>query len=359
MSLIYKTGTAFLRRLPAERAHVTTVKLLRAGLGPKTGVISSGVLKTSVGGLTLPNPVGLAAGFDKDCDVPDAMLGAGFGFVECGTVTPRPQIGNAKPRLFRLTEDEAVINRMGFNNRGLDHFAQRLLARKGNGGLVMSGIVGANLGANKDSDDRAQDYVTGLTRLWGHADYFTINISSPNTPGLRQLQGADEMEDLLGRISETRAELTGDNPSVPIFLKVAPDVDVMQIDRIVEQARTYGMNAIIVSNTTLDRPESLQSQHRGEGGGLSGQPLFEKSTRILMEFADAANGSIDLIGVGGIGSGAQAYAKIRAGAKAVQLYSALVYKGPALVAQICADLEARAKADGFAAIGDAVGTDLT
>ncbi len=353
MSLIYKTGTALLRRLPAERAHVTTVKLLRSGFGPKGGVITSDLLKTSVGGLDLPNPVGLAAGFDKDCDVPDAMLGAGFGFVECGTVTPRPQIGNAQPRLFRLIEDEAVINRMGFNNRGLDHFSERLRARKGNGG-----IVGANLGANKDSEDRAADYVTGLTRLWGHADYFTINISSPNTPGLRKLQGADELEDLLGRIAETRAALSGDEPSVPVFLKVAPDVDVTQIDRIVEQARTYGMNAIIVSNTTLDRPESLQSEHCGEGGGLSGQPLFEKSTRILAEFADAADGMIDLIGVGGIGSGEQAYAKIKAGAKAVQLYSALVYHGPGLVAEICADLEARAKADGFLSIGEAVGTGL-
>lgn len=353
MSLIYKTGTALLRRLPAERAHVTTVKLLRAGFGPKGGVISSDCLKTSVGGLDLPNPVGLAAGFDKDCDVPDAMLGAGFGFVECGTVTPRPQVGNAQPRLFRLVEDEAVINRMGFNNRGLDHFSERLRARKGKGG-----IVGANLGANKDSDDRAADYVTGLTRLWGHADYFTINISSPNTPGLRKLQGADEMEDLLGRIAETRAVLAGDEPSVPIFLKVAPDVDVTQIDRIVEQARTYGMNAIIVSNTTLDRPDSLRSEHSGEGGGLSGQPLFEKSTRILAEFADAADGMIDLIGVGGIGNGEQAYAKIKAGAKAVQLYSALVYNGPQLVADICADLEARVKADGFETIGQAVGVDL-
>ncbi|WP_427453924.1 quinone-dependent dihydroorotate dehydrogenase [Litorimonas sp. WD9-15] len=353
MSLIYKTGTAVLRSLPAERAHVTTVKLLRAGFGPKSGVITSDLFRTNVGGLDLPNPVGLAAGFDKDCDVPDAMLGAGFGFVECGTVTPRPQIGNAKPRLFRLVEDEAVINRMGFNNQGLDHFHARLSARQGKGG-----IVGANLGANKDSDDRAADYVTGLTRLWGMADYFTINISSPNTPGLRQLQGADEMEDLLGRLSETRAELTGDNPSVPMFLKVAPDVDVTQIDRIVEQARTYGMNAIIVSNTTLDRPDSLQSGHAGQGGGLSGQPLFEKSTHILREFADAADGSIDLIGVGGIGSGAQAYAKIRAGAKAVQLYSALVYKGPQLVAEICADLEARLKADGFESVSDAVGADI-
>ncbi len=350
MSLIYKAGTAMLRRLPAERAHVTTVKLLRAGLGPKSGEIPSDAVKTSVGGLELPNPVGLAAGFDKDCDVPDAMLGAGFGFVECGTVTPRPQVGNPQPRLFRLVSDEAVINRMGFNNRGLDHFSQRLQARKGK-----PGIVGANLGANKDSDDRVADYVTGLSRLWGHADYFTINISSPNTPGLRQLQGADEMEDLLGRLAETRAALTGDDPSVPMFLKVAPDVDVGQIARIVEQARTYGMNAIIVSNTTLDRPESLTHEHRGEGGGLSGQPLFEKSTRILAEFADAAEGKIDLIGVGGVGSGAQAYAKIRAGAKAVQLYSALVYHGPQLVAEICADLEARLAADGFTSVAEAVG----
>ena len=353
MSLFYKFGTSVLRRLPAERAHVTTVKLLRAGLGPKSGVITSDRLTCSVGGLDLPNPVGLAAGFDKDCDVPDAMLAAGFGCVECGTVTPRPQIGNAKPRLFRLVDDQAVINRMGFNNNGLDHFHGRLSARAGNGG-----IVGANLGANKDSEDRIADYVIGLSRLWGLADYFTINISSPNTPGLRNLQGADEMDELLGRIAETRGELAGDNPSVPIFLKVAPDIDVTQIDRIVEQARTYGMNAIIVSNTTLDRPETLRSSDAAETGGLSGQPLFEKSTSILRDFADAANGRIDLIGVGGIGNGAQAYAKIRAGAKAVQLYSALVYHGPQLVADICVDLEARLKADGFGSVSEAVGVDI-
>lgn len=353
MSPFYKFGTSVLRRLPAERAHVTTIKLLRAGMGPKSDIITSDLLTCSVGGLDLPNPVGLAAGFDKDCDVPDAMLAAGFGLVECGTVTPRPQIGNAKPRLFRLVEDQAVINRMGFNNKGLDHFQRRLSSRAGNGG-----VVGANLGANKDSDDRIADYVIGLTRLWGQADYFTINISSPNTPGLRNLQGADEMEELLGRIAETRAALAGDDPSVPIFLKVAPDIDVTQIDRIVEQARTYGMNAIIVSNTTLDRPETLRNQYAGETGGLSGQPLFEKSTRILKEFANAANGTIDLIGVGGISNGAQAYAKIRAGAKAVQLYSALVYHGPQLVADICADLETRLKADGFGSISEAVGVDI-
>jgi dihydroorotate dehydrogenase len=351
MSLFYKAGTAVLRSLPAERAHVTTVKLLRKGLGPKASAHYPN-LATSVGGLDLPNPVGLAAGFDKDCDVPDAMLAAGFGFVECGTVTPRPQAGNPKPRLFRLYEDEAVINRMGFNNKGLDHFDRRLSARAHKGG-----IVGANLGANKDSENRIADYVTGLVRLWGKSDYFTINISSPNTPGLRKLQGAGAMDDLLGSLSEMRAKLTGDAPSYPMFLKVAPDLDFHEAERVVEQARMYGLNAIIIGNTTIARPETLQSVHKGEGGGLSGQPLFDKSTALLREFSDAANGSIDLIGVGGIGSGAQAYAKIRAGAKAVQLYSALVYRGPQLVTEICEDLEKRLKADGFKNIAEAVGAD--
>lgn len=351
MSLFYKVGTVVLRQLPAERAHTTTIKALKAGFGPKAGSMEFPELETEVGGLTLPNPVGLAAGFDKDCDVPDAMLEAGFGFVECGTVTPRPQGGNPKPRLFRLTEDEAVINRMGFNNKGLDRFSERLKARRENGG-----IIGANLGANKDSDDRIADYVTGLVRLWGLCDYFTINISSPNTPGLRNLQGSTEMDELLGRLSETRAKLSGDTPSCPMFLKVAPDLDFSEVERVVEQARSYGLNAIIVSNTTIERPDSLKSPRRTEGGGLSGQPLFEKSTALLQEFSDVAEGRIDLIGAGGIGSGAQAYAKIRAGAKAVQLYSALVYNGPQLVQEICADVSARLKADGFKTIKEAVGT---
>lgn len=350
MQGFYKLGTALMRTLPAERAHVTTIKALRAGLGPKAKCISRPELATQVGGLSLPNPVGLAAGFDKDCDVPDAMLAAGFGFVECGTVTPRPQAGNPKPRLFRLLEDEAVINRMGFNNKGLDHFSSRLRARKGRGGLV-----GANLGANKDSEDRIADYVTGLARLWGQCDYFTINISSPNTPGLRNLQGSTEMEELLGRLSETRQKLTEGGGGYPMFLKVAPDLDFADVGRVVEQARTYGLNAIIVSNTTIERPDSLSSMHKGEGGGLSGQPLFDKSTALLREFYNAAEGKIDLIGVGGIGSGAQAYAKIRAGAKAVQLYSALVFKGPQLVEEICEELSVRLKADGFANIAEAVG----
>jgi len=350
MSLFYSLATKALRSLPAETAHKMTIKGLRAGLGPLAKSKPAPALETRVGGLTLPNPVGLAAGFDKDCQVPDAMLAAGFGFVECGTVTPRPQAGNPQPRLFRLSEDKAVINRMGFNNGGLASFKNRLDARQGR-----AGIVGANLGANKDSEDRVGDYIAGLTSLWGLSDYFTVNISSPNTPGLRDLQSQDALDDLLGRISEVRAELTGDNPSYPIFLKVAPDLDFNQVERFVEQARTYGMNAIIVSNTTIDRPGSLKSVHKSEGGGLSGAPLFEPSTEILREFSIAARGSIDLIGVGGISSGAQAYEKILAGAKAIQLYSALVYAGPGLVTDILSDLEARLKADGFNQISDAVG----
>ena len=347
----YKAATRLVRVLPAEAAHKATIKSLKLGLGPVAIGTPPEALSVIVGGLSLKSPIGLAAGFDKNAEAPDAMLAAGFGFVECGTVTPKPQIGNPKPRLFRLTKDQAVINRMGFNNEGLDVFKQRLEARRTRGG-----IVGANLGANKDSTDRVGDYVAGLTALWGLPDYFTVNISSPNTPGLRDLQGEKEMEALLGRISEARATLAGDAPSAPIFLKVAPDIALTDVDRITEQARTYGMNAIIISNTTIERPESLKDPQRTEGGGLSGAPLFERSTEVLRAFSVASEGKIDLIGVGGISNGAQAYAKILAGAKAVQLYSALVYKGPGLVKEIERDLATRLKADGFATLNEAVGT---
>ena len=353
MTGFYKIATAAMRKLPAEAAHKATLMGLKAGFGPVTLKREDPALITHVGGLRLPNPVGLAAGFDKDAEVPDAMLAAGFGFVECGSVTPRPQAGNPKPRLFRLTEDKAVINRMGFNNGGLAAFRKQLERRKTYEDDKSRGLIGANLGANKDSNDRVGDYVTGLSTLWGLADYFTINISSPNTPGLRDLQNEAAMDELLGRVQEARAALTGDNPSAPIFLKVAPDLALGDIERVTEQARLYGMNAIIVSNTTLERPESLQSHHKGETGGLSGAPLMKRSTRILQEFSAAANGRIDLIGVGGISSGADAYAKIRAGAKAVQLYSALVYAGPGLVMDIRKDLKARLIADGFKTIEEA------
>jgi dihydroorotate dehydrogenase len=296
--------------------------------------------------------VGLAAGFDKDCEVSTPMLAAGFGFVECGTVTPLPQLGNPKPRLFRLVEDKAVVNRMGFNNAGLDKFKNNLEKRK-----LKNGLVGANLGANKNSKNRVEDYAVGLKALWGLSDYFTINISSPNTPGLRDLQNENAMDELLGRVSEVRAELTGDKPSFPIFLKVAPDLGLGEIERIVEQSRSYGINALIVSNTTIARPTSLKSRYKIEKGGLSGQPLFESSTEILRQFYAAAKGKIDLIGVGGVSNGLQAYEKIRAGASAVQIYSALVYEGPGLVNSINADLLLRLKADGFSSLTEAVGVD--
>ncbi len=278
------------------------------------------------------------------------MLAAGFGFVECGTVTPLPQAGNPRPRLFRLTEDKGVINRMGFNNVGLERYGANL-ARPRNK-RSRGGVVGANIGANKDSADRIGDYVTGLTRLWGLADYFTVNVSSPNTPGLRALQTGDALTELLGRIDEARAGLGGGGP---IFLKVAPDLDEREVEAIADAAAAHRFDGIAVGNTTLSRPAGLRSRWRNEAGGLSGAPLMALSTRVLGQFHAAARGRLALIGVGGVGSGADAYAKIRAGAAAVQLYSALVFEGPSLVSRIRRDLAARLRADGFAAIADAVG----
>jgi dihydroorotate dehydrogenase len=284
-------------------------------------------LRTRLAGLDLPNPVGLAAGFDKDAEVPDALLDAGFGFVECGTVTPRPQAGNPRPRLFRLRQDKAVINRMGFNNQGLEAFAGRLERR------ARRGVVGANLGANKDSEDRIGDYVLGLRRLQGLCDYFTINISSPNTPGLRDLQEAAALDQLLGAVADAR------KGSEPVFLKVAPDLDSRRIPEIVAAVRRHGFDGIVVSNTTLGRPASLGAPARGEAGGLSGAPLFDLSTKVLGAFR-AADADLPLIGVGGIASAADVRAKMGAGADAVQLYTALVYEGPGLIGRIKAELDA-------------------
>lgn len=334
-----------------EDAHGWAIRGLKWGLGPRDGQPDDPILAVKLAGLDLPNCVGLAAGFDKNAEVPDAMLAAGFGFVEAGTVTPLAQSGNPRPRLFRLTEDQAVINRMGFNNGGLEPFAQRLSARQGRGG-----VVGANIGANKDATDRIQDYVTGLTRLWGLSDYFTANISSPNTPGLRALQTKAALEELLGRLAETRAALkVASGADYPIFLKVAPDLEDGEVEAIVETVVGAGLDAIIVSNTTIARPETLRSRFAGESGGLSGAPLLEASTAVLARFHAAAAGRVALIGAGGVADGAGAYAKIRAGARAVQLYSALVYGGPGLVTRIKRDLAARLRADGFAAVEDAIG----
>lgn len=348
---LHDVAARALHAFDPEDAHGWAIRGLKWGLGPRDGGPDDPILAVKLAGLDLPNCVGLAAGFDKNAEVPDAMLAAGFGFVEAGTVTPLAQAGNLRPRLFRLTEDQAVINRMGFNNGGLEPFAQRLSARKDKGGLV-----GANIGANKDAGDRIQDYVTGLSRLWGLSDYFTANISSPNTPGLRALQTKAALEDLLGRISETREALKiASGRDYPIFLKVAPDLEDGEVEAIVETVVGSGLDAIIVSNTTIARPDSLRSAQKGEGGGLSGAPLLDASTAVLARFHAAAASRVALIGAGGIADGAGAYAKIRAGARAVQLYSALVYGGPGLVTRIKRDLAARLRADGFAAVEDAVG----
>ncbi|WP_349322106.1 quinone-dependent dihydroorotate dehydrogenase [Asticcacaulis sp. MM231] len=353
--MIYTLATQALHILPPEDAHTLTVLLLKAGLGPVSH-LSTPELAIEVafdgGILRFPNCIGLAAGFDKNADVPVAMTRAGFGFAECGTVTPLPQGGNPKPRLFRLTEDQAVINRMGFNNKGLEVFSRHLEpvhARR------KKPVVGLNIGANKDATDRMADYVTGLKRLWGLGSYFTINISSPNTPGLRALQGKSHLDDLLGQIAETRAALVkASGVNYPIFLKIAPDLDDSEIEDTVASTLAHKLDGLIVSNTTLSR-DGLISAHASESGGMSGAPLFELSTRALRVAYAASGGKLVLIGAGGVSSGAQAYAKIRAGASLVQLYSALVYKGPRLADEVRRDLVSRLKADGFRSVSEAVG----
>ena len=340
----------FLRFIDPETAHRLAIRALRAGIVPRPRLSDDPILHQQLWGLRFDNPVGLAAGFDKHAEVPDALFDQGFGFVEIGGVTPRPQPGNPRPRLFRLTEDQAVINRMGFNNAGLEAFAGRLERR-----ACRPGVVGANIGANKDAADRAKDYVTALRRLWPHASYFTANVSSPNTPGLRALQTRAALDELLGRLAEARAPLTAAHGPKPLFLKVAPDLEEAEVGEIAEACLAGGVDALIVSNTTVARPASLRSALAGEAGGLSGAPLFEPSTRVLAQFHGALAGRLPLIGAGGVGSGAQAYAKVRAGAAAVQLYSALVYEGPGLVTRIKRDLAARLKADGFATVAEAVG----
>jgi dihydroorotate dehydrogenase len=345
VSALHALATRALRGLDPEDAHTLAIRGLRAGLGPR-GMADDPMLASELAGLKLPNPIGLAPGFDKNAEVFGPMLAAGFGFVECGTVTPLPQAGNPRPRLFRLTQDHAVINRMGFNNEGLEAFAARL-SRRG------PGVVGANFGANKDSPDRIGDYVTGLERLWGLASYFTVNISSPNTPGLRALQTRDALAELLGRVMARTTSLPTAG-AAPIFLKVAPDLEDAEVEAITEAVAGHGMAGIIVSNTTISRPP-LRSALRDEAGGLSGAPLMALSTQVLARFHAAAAGRVALVGAGGIASGADAYAKIRAGASAVQLYSALVFEGPGLVTRIKRDLVRLLRADGFRSPREAVG----
>ena len=337
-------GAAALRLFGPETAHRLSIRALQLAPLPAPPA-DDPVLATTVAGLRLSNPVGLAAGLDKNGEALHGLSRLGFGFVECGSVTPLAQPGNPKPRLFRLSQDRAVINRMGFNNAGLEPFAARLKERP------RSAVVGANLGANKDTDDKAADYVAGLIRLKGLADYVTVNVSSPNTPGLRDLQGRAAMDDLLGRLAEARG---GDR--TPVFLKIAPDLAAADIALIVEASLDHGIDALIVSNTTLDRPDTLRSRDRDEAGGLSGAPLKARARAALHAASEASAGRLPLIAVGGIDSGEEAYARIRAGAAAIQLYSALVYEGPGLVGRIKRDLAMRLRADGFSTVAEAVST---
>ena len=345
----------FVKMLSPEAAHRATIRGLKLGIGlPRTDPATWNTpIKLPRSGLQFHNPVGLAAGFDKNAEVHSQMARFGFGLIECGTVTPQPQSGNPKPRLFRLSADQAVINRLGFNNHGLRSFTRGLRRHP----PAITCPVGANVGANKTSDDFIADYETGIAAVYGVADYITMNISSPNTPGLRSLQDKDALQELLKRCGDTNQRAGGDKP---VFLKVAPDLNDKAIAEIIDTVRGPGhwLSGLIISNTTLARPDSLQSPNKIQSGGLSGAPLMEPSTQVLKAFASELIGEFDLIGCGGISSGADAYAKIRAGAHAVQLCSALIYHGPGLVAQINADLAACLKADGFSCVADAVGADL-
>jgi len=345
MSLIEQIGLRALRSFDPETAHGLALKALNAGLGPKGGPVTSDRLCTQVAGLDLPNPVGLAAGFDKNAQALAPLARCGFGFLEVGAATPLPQEGNPRPRLYRLTEDKAAINRFGFNNQGMGPIAARLAGRpKGR-------IVGLNLGANKTSADRAADFGKVLAHCGAHVDFATINISSPNTESLRDLQGRDALHALLTQVSHASHDAAFDGP---IFLKIAPDLSEDEIRDILDVLDDFpALAGIIATNTTLDRG-GLRSAHKGQTGGLSGQPLFEKSTRVVALLSSLTK--LPIIGVGGVGSAEQAYAKIRAGASAVQLYTALVYGGISLAADIADGLDALLERDGFATVADAVGT---
>ncbi|PQO24184.1 dihydroorotate dehydrogenase (quinone) [Rhodobacteraceae bacterium WD3A24] len=346
MSVVERAGLALLRRVDPERAHRLALLGLRTGLVPLPAPVESPRLRVRLAGLDLPNPVGLAAGFDKNATALAPLGRAGFGFIEVGAVTPRPQPGNPRPRLFRLPRDGAVINRFGFNNDGAGAVAARLARRPA--GMV----VGLNIGANKDSADRAGDYAAVIATCGPHIDFATVNVSSPNTERLRALQGAEALAALLARVAEARAGLPS---AIPVFLKIAPDLSDDELAAIAETARDGGVDAIIATNTTLAR-ESLREPNADEAGGLSGAPLFEKSTRVLARLSQLTDGALPLIGVGGVDSAETAYAKIRAGASAVQIYTALSYHGLSLVGRINRGLDAALERDTFASLGDAVGT---
>ena len=338
--------------LPPEKAHRAAIRALQVGAMCRASV-EHAALATHIAGLKLPNPVGLAAGFDKNAECFEGALNCGFGFVEVGTITPRAQAGNPQPRVFRLIEQEAIINRLGFNNEGMQAAAKRLRERR-------KGVVGGNIGKNKDSVDAVADYVAAMSTLYPLVDYITANISSPNTPGLRNLQAADELRTLIKALHTLRAaRVAVGDPHIPIFIKIAPDNDEEALAAIAEVALAEKIDGLIISNTTIDRDRVASSPYAKEAGGLSGKPLFEKSTATLRRMYQLTQGNIPLIGVGGIASAEDAYAKIRAGASAVQLYTALIYQGFGLVESINRGLVQLLARDGFTSIKDAVGKDAT
>lgn len=344
--MLYELAKPFIFTLEAERAHGLTIAALKTvpmGPAPK----SDPILATELAGLHFPNPLGMAPGFDKNGEVPDALIRMGFGFAEVGTLTPRPQAGNPKPRIFRLVKDQAVINRLGFNNQGQEKAAARLEHMRRRMG---KGVLGINIGANKDSDDRIADYVIGARNMSPFADYLTVNISSPNTPGLRALQDKAALNELLAAV---RGEL-GES-AVPIFLKVAPDLEPADIDDIVEVALAQKIDALIVSNTTISRPD-LRSANQRESGGLSGKPLKQLALARLKDFYRVSEGKIPLIGVGGIANAQDALERIRAGASLVQIYTAMIFRGPTIAASINCELAQLLRQSGFTSVREAVGT---
>jgi dihydroorotate dehydrogenase len=347
VNLWERAGLAALRQLDPERAHGVALTALRLGLVPMPGPVTTPRLATNLAGIPLLNPIGLAAGFDKNATAMAPLSRAGFGFLEVGAATPLAQEGNPRPRLYRLGEDSAAINRFGFNNQGMGPISARLAAR-------VRGVVpvGLNLGANKTAADRAADFATVLTICGPHVDFATVNVSSPNTEKLRDLQGPAALAELLQRVMAARADLAR---PIPVFLKIAPDLEDEALAQIAEVALAAGIAGIIATNTTLSR-DGLRSAHATQTGGLSGAPLFEKSTRVLARLSQLTDGKLPLIGVGGIGSAEDAYAKIRAGAHAVQLYTALVYQGLSLAPRIANGLDGLLARDGFASVDDAIGT---
>ena len=347
MNLLESVGLSLLHRIDPERAHALSLMALRSGLAPLPGPVDLPRLHVTLAGMPLLNPVGLAAGYDKNATALAALSRAGFGFVEVGAATPLPQPGNPKPRLFRLTEDRAAINRFGFNNQGAEAIGQRL-AQRPRGPVP----VGLNLGANKASENRAADFAGVLATCGPHVDFATVNVSSPNTERLRDLQGPAALAALLAGVMDARAALP---VPIPVFLKIAPDLTADDLAQIAEVALASGIAGIIATNTTLSR-EGLKSASKGEAGGLSGAPLFEKSTRVLAQLSQMTHGLLPLIGVGGISSAEEAYQKIRAGASAVQLYTAMVFRGISLVPEIARGLDAALARDGFANVAMAVGT---